>query len=100
MKYQSTFRDDPEYLPLIQSFTKRLPWYVHSIETCLANNNPAEALKLVHQLKGAGGGYGFPEITRLAGVAEQSLKASPTDRTATTALLDYIRNVDGYISQS
>ena len=34
-----------------------------------------ELRRVVHQLKGAGGGYGFPKITEIAARAEANIKA-------------------------
>jgi len=53
----------------------------------------------VHQLKGAGGGYGFPEITETAAAAEQRIRAADSiDAIAlkVDSLIQTIRRVEGY----
>jgi CheY-like chemotaxis protein len=81
------------------AFIGRLPARVSSLEAHASTGNDAELQRVVHQLKGAGTGYGFPELTRLAGITEQHIKqGSPREQTlaALQELLKYIRGIDGY----
>jgi HPt (histidine-containing phosphotransfer) domain-containing protein len=58
-----------------------------------------ELRRIVHQLKGSGGGYGFSAITHEAAKAEQVLRSSPQLQeveTVVRSLADLVRRVEGY----
>jgi HPt (histidine-containing phosphotransfer) domain-containing protein len=71
---RSTYEDDPDMLELVQSFAEELPERARSLEDLVASERLDELQTLAHQLKGAGGGYGFQPITDVAGELEQALK--------------------------
>jgi HPt (histidine-containing phosphotransfer) domain-containing protein len=84
---------------ILATFIAQLPEHVRKLEALLRQENLEELRRAVHQLKGAGGGYGFPTITETAAVAEQRIKASGSfDVIArqVDALITLIRRVDGY----
>jgi HPt (histidine-containing phosphotransfer) domain-containing protein len=70
----SSYENDPDMLEIVREFAAELPARVAKLEGCLAAGQLRELQTLAHQLKGAGGGYGFPSITDLAASLEQSLK--------------------------
>jgi HPt (histidine-containing phosphotransfer) domain-containing protein len=72
---RSSYESDPDMLEIVREFAAELPARVAKLEECLAAGQLRELQTLAHQLKGAGGGYGFPQITELAASLEQSLKA-------------------------
>jgi HPt (histidine-containing phosphotransfer) domain-containing protein len=80
-------------------FVGRLPSRVDTVRKLL-DEGPAEELRrALHQLKGAGGGYGFPEITHTAARAEQAVKAGEdleAIQKTVAELVDVIRSVSGY----
>jgi HPt (histidine-containing phosphotransfer) domain-containing protein len=58
-----------------------------------------ELRRLVHQLKGAGTGYGFPKITESAAKAEGLIKATAECQSVQSAvndLIGLIRSIEGY----
>ncbi len=71
---RSTYEDDPDMLEIVQEFAAELPDRVKTLEGCLEAGDLTELKTLAHQLKGAGGGYGFPPITEAAAQLEQVLK--------------------------
>ncbi|MCS7032744.1 MAG: Hpt domain-containing protein, partial [Phycisphaerae bacterium] len=84
---------------VLRRFVERLPQRVTEILQCLQTGNSAELLRLVHQIKGAAGGYGFPQITEQASRTEALLKSqSPFDQVQreARALVELIRRVEGY----
>ncbi|MCE9619715.1 MAG: Hpt domain-containing protein [Planctomycetes bacterium] len=72
----SDYLADETMVEIIQIFLEELPQRIAALEKCHAAGNKDEFGKLVHQLKGAGGGYGFSVITVSALALEKSLRAS------------------------
>ncbi len=68
----SSFAGDPEMMAVIDQFIGELPGQVAEIRDAMQAGDLARLRAMVHQLKGAGGGYGFDEITRLAADAEKN----------------------------
>ena len=71
----SDLSTDPEMLELVEMFVDELPDRVAAIEQAVKQANLADLAKLSHQLKGAGGGYGFSSITEAAAVVEKQAKS-------------------------
>ncbi len=71
---RSMYEDDPDMLEIVQEFAAELPRRVEDLQSCLASGELDQLQTLAHQLKGAGGGYGFGAITDAAGLLEQALK--------------------------
>ena len=70
----SQLADDPDMIELIQAFVGDLPDRLVAIEKTLAEQTLDDLARLAHQLKGAAGGYGFPQITDAAGRLESCVK--------------------------
>ncbi len=77
---KSTYSDDPEMKELIAEFVSALPARINDLEVAATGPSLEQARSLAHQLKGAGGGYGFPQITEAARMAEGAARAK--DRAA------------------
>ena len=98
----SAYANDPHMSAVLSDFVAGLPAHVDRIRRLIDGNDLAELGRAVHQLKGAGGGYGFPQITDSARRAEDELKRGDA-RTMTEdllgrvdELLNVIRTVSGY----
>ena len=91
---------EPRLAKLLEKFVERLPERVATMESLLRENDLAALRQAVHQLKGAGGGYGFPQITERATMAEEQIKAATPDLAAiqkdVQSLIELVRNVEGY----
>lgn len=70
---RSTFADDPDMEMAIFEFVESLPNRMTTAVKFFQEQNYAELQRLVHQLKGAGGGYGFPQITEIADRVERHI---------------------------
>jgi HPt (histidine-containing phosphotransfer) domain-containing protein len=84
----------------VAGFVSRLPMRIHTLLSQLAAGDDEELQRTAHQLKGAGAGFGFPQITGLAAIAEDAIKqkaARPQVIAAVNDLVDCIRRVDGYV---
>jgi HPt (histidine-containing phosphotransfer) domain-containing protein len=97
-----TVASNPKYKALLDKFISRLPERVGTMSRLLAEQNLVELERAVHQLKGAGHGYGFTGITEIAARAEQRIRTK-ADLTAVKAEVDelirLIRSVQGYDAQ-
>jgi CheY-like chemotaxis protein len=91
-----------EMQEIVSKFIDRLPKRVDDLAGWLAKGDLGELQRAVHQLKGAGKGYGFPHISDLAARAEQYVKEEvelEKIQTAVDELIGVIRDVDGYQRQ-
>ncbi len=92
----------------IVAFVAKLPDRAARLSLLLEERNLNELKRMAHQLKGSGGGYGFPQLTESAGIAEQAAAAAIANgsndaeaalqRVVSTVndLLATIRSVKGY----
>jgi CheY-like chemotaxis protein len=95
----STIGADPKYKRLLEKFVSRLPDRVTALSKLMQEQNLSELERTVHQLKGAGHGYGFSAITDVAARAEEQIRAAgnlDTIRAEVNGLIDLIRSVQGY----
>ncbi|MDB5299440.1 MAG: luxQ 3 [Phycisphaerales bacterium] len=96
---RSELEHEPSVKRLLEKFIQRLPERVGSITALLQEQDLNGLRQAIHQLKGAGGGYGFPKITELASKAEDRIKADAdlaTIRVEVESLLSLVRSVNGY----
>lgn len=78
---RSVYEDDPDMREIVQEFVEDLKERTREIEQALAARGYDQLRTLAHQLKGAGGGYGFDAITESAGQLEHALKEAADDAT-------------------
>lgn len=71
---RSVYEDDPDMLDIVREFAAELPDRAAELRELLASGDMDQLQTVSHQLKGAGGGYGFAEITEKAASLEQSVK--------------------------
>ncbi len=69
---QSEFAHDPDVADLIPAFLASLPGQLAEMREALQHGDFERLTRLSHQLKGAGGGYGYPTITNAAGRVEHA----------------------------
>lgn len=62
----SEYRDDPEFRELLAEFVPRWRGNRAAIEAAFSRQDWKGLADLIHQLKGVGGAYGFPELTERA----------------------------------
>ena len=91
--------NDPIVSRLLPEYVADLPGHVNRIADSLARAEFDGLRQTVHQLKGSGSGYGFPEITRLAAITETAILSGAQPETIAaevTSLVDLIRRIAGY----
>lgn len=83
---------DAALAALVPGFLARRGEDAAAIRAAAQSGDLATARSLGHQLKGSGGGYGFPEITRLGAAIEEAAKNHDAARVVTLAdaLSDYL----------
>jgi HPt (histidine-containing phosphotransfer) domain-containing protein len=67
---------EPEFTDLVEVFVQRLPPTVAKIKQLYQEKAWPQLQKEVHELKGMGGGFGYPMLTELAGTIESQVKAA------------------------
>jgi len=102
-RHRSDFADDPDMSDLIVAYVGRLPIEVARMKSLLQEKQIEPLRRVVHQLKGSGGGYGFARVTELAAAADCSIKeGAALDRIQGQihSLIHYIRDIHGYNSST
>jgi len=67
--------EEPGLIDLIDKFIARIPLMRDEINHALTSNNIQELEHVVHQLKGTGGGYGYPMLTDICVAIEEQIEA-------------------------
>jgi len=76
----SRLAGDPDMAELIKLFVEEIPERVRAIEEFWGRGEFEQLRRIAHQLKGASGGYGFPEVGTAAGKLEEELTGAAEDR--------------------
>ncbi|MEZ4407848.1 MAG: ATP-binding protein [Polyangiales bacterium] len=71
---RSEFADDPDMADLVVTFATELPSRADAMRAALAAGDHDALRTLAHQLKGAAGGYGYPELTDAAAALEDAAR--------------------------
>jgi histidine phosphotransfer protein HptB len=75
----SLFAADPEYHEILELFNDALPVRRQCLCDAFKAGNFSELQTLAHQLKGAGGGFGFPGLSEHAARLESACKRLEPD---------------------
>jgi HPt (histidine-containing phosphotransfer) domain-containing protein len=81
----SEYHDDPDMAELLVEFAESLRESCERLRTCLESGDLESMRRLGHQLKGSGGGYGYPQITEAGGALENEIRS-------TQGLTDVVRS--------
>jgi signal transduction histidine kinase/CheY-like chemotaxis protein len=95
----STCANDPVMAEVLPDFIANLSAEVASLRSLVAGNDLVQLQDTVHQIKGAGGSYGFKCLSDAAAIAEQSLKAGAgleTVKLQVESLVELIQKVRGF----
>ena len=97
--FRSPLSADPKLAPVVAAFVGRLPAAVAEIADLAGADRSADLARAVHKLRGAGGSYGFTDVSTAAARVEDRLLAgeSAADVAHDVAgLIATVRRVDGY----
>jgi HPt (histidine-containing phosphotransfer) domain-containing protein len=91
----SEFANDPEYRELLELFDEAVPERQRCLIEAFRAGRIPELQTLAHQLKGAGGGFGFPGLTDRAADLEAACKQGGPDRIAAELdrMLTYLQRI-------
>lgn len=67
--------EDPDMLDIVEEFVDGLGPRIDELKSAFAASNWDELATLAHRLKGAGGSYGYPELSEIGADMETSFKA-------------------------
>jgi CBS domain-containing protein/HPt (histidine-containing phosphotransfer) domain-containing protein len=76
----SSLGADPELAELVELFVQEMAARIGDIQGQAADRQWAQLARTVHQIKGAGGSYGFPEISVVAARLEAAVREGQEDR--------------------
>jgi signal transduction histidine kinase/CheY-like chemotaxis protein/HPt (histidine-containing phosphotransfer) domain-containing protein len=95
----SSMENEPSVQKLLATFVSRLPERLLAIQNLFLHENHNALLQVIHQLKGASGGYGFPQLTEATARVERKLKDNVPHHelgVEVEVLMTLIRRIDGY----
>ena len=76
---RSEYANDPDLADILDEFVTGLGDTVSAMREAIANNHHEKLHGLAHQLKGSGGGYGYPQLTNAAKVLEDAANAKDAE---------------------
>ncbi|MBX3354075.1 MAG: Hpt domain-containing protein [Phycisphaeraceae bacterium] len=84
----SRFVDDPEMAEIIALFVAETPERRREFSSSWDRGDLHRVRTLAHQLKGAAGGYGYPELSAAASELEAALDSHVADQTSVASAYD------------
>lgn len=96
---KSSYSDDPNIMKVVSEFVKGLPGEMRDLLDLLERNDLRALQRLVHQLHGSCGGYGFDAVSEPAKKAEQTLMAGMSRELISAEikrLIAIVRQIEGY----
>ena len=86
----SEYATDPDYEEILVDFISEIPNRAEQIRAAWRMGDRESLKVLTHQLKGAGGGYGFPDLSEKARVAEGFCKPESSVADLTAAVIQLL----------
>ena len=87
----SQYADDADLSEVVEAFVVDLPQRLESMRAALKHGCLEDLKRLGHQLKGAGGSYGYPPLSEVAAVLERA--AAGKDLEACTLAIGRLSSV-------
>ena len=98
-RVRSSLGGDTDVQKLVSNFVSYLPPRVGEILDLLRKEELDRVRKIVHQLKGTGGSFGFEQLTDSAARVEQRIlggEAIDAVRHEIESLIEFVRSIEGY----
>ncbi|HET6326581.1 MAG TPA: Hpt domain-containing protein [Planctomycetaceae bacterium] len=92
---RSQFADDADFREILEAFVEAIPERCRLLAELHRSGSVEELGRQAHQLKGAGGGYGFSEISAAGAELQQACRAQDTVQVARclSELLDLLGRI-------
>ncbi|MCE9606913.1 MAG: Hpt domain-containing protein [Planctomycetia bacterium] len=72
----SALGSDPDFADLVDLYVDEMPERIVQLQALFAAEKWDELRRSAHQIKGAAGSYGFPQLTPIAGRLEHALSTA------------------------
>ncbi len=76
--YSDLARSDPDFAEIVELFVDGLTQRLDAMQDALQANDMDCLRRLAHQLKGSGGGHGYPTLSQNASALEQQILEGAT----------------------
>lgn len=84
---------DPElFAEVVETFLRELPERLNQLDRVLKSADFQQLAHFAHQLKGAGGGYGYPGLTQLAARIEAEARRPLPSPVVLAELVESLRH--------
>jgi HPt (histidine-containing phosphotransfer) domain-containing protein len=93
MKIISQLAGNEDFTPLLQQFISEIPERISHIDLALAADDVELLKRIVHQLKGACGGYGFPSLTEEAFALEKVMDNETSVKNFESEMAHFVANL-------
>jgi signal transduction histidine kinase/CheY-like chemotaxis protein/HPt (histidine-containing phosphotransfer) domain-containing protein len=100
---KSSLLNYPGMAKIIDEFVKELPEQIENLRTYLSKADMVSLRRLVHQLRGTCGGYGFDPVTAIAAAAEDAINSNEAPESLGVridALIQVICRIEGFVQQN
>lgn len=92
--YSTLLDEDPEFEDIVTQFINKLPDIVSTIRIAHETKDWEKLKEVIHNLKGMGSGFGFPQLTELSAEIEKLRKQDEFD-----AMLKLINEMDTVVDR-
>lgn len=75
---RSIYADDEAVADILPLFVNNVPKYLENLTAAIREGNWVQAARVCHDLKGTAGGYGYPDIGKVAAELELEIKGAKT----------------------
>ena len=93
MKIISQLAGNDDFTPLLQQFVCEIPTRISNIDFAMATDDVVSLKRIVHQLKGACGGYGFPSLTEEAFALEKAIGNETSVKEFASEIARFVANL-------
>jgi len=87
--------EEPDFHEVIVAFVEKLPALIQELQAMHEQQDWNTMKDRIHDLKGLGGGYGYPQVSEVANTIESGLLGQQHDRIAEQ--IDQLRELLGRI---
>ena len=96
MVIRSTLGGEPRLAGVIAGFVDRLPLAVKELRRLDEAGDAVQLARVAHQLRGAGGSYGFASVSTAAATLEDLLNSGATVAGEVADLISIIHRIEGF----